>query len=231
MASRPARALPHLPGKSRAVFISISRRTRTSSRSTSTRAHDGYVRDRCVFRADIEIEDTMNAMVPTHGADAQLFAQRVQRVGLLGGVQRTKGRLEHAIVESVYVNGTETGRRPSRRRVRTRVIPLAAARARSRPARGGPWRRRPADAGGYFPAGERGGQVCARRTNAPAPARSSSHRGQPQPGNGREGARGPTSCPACRARLCADATRTDPLPCRAGCCDRGGLRSQSVLQR
>jgi hypothetical protein len=64
--------------------------------------HDGYHRDRCVFRADIDIEDNMNVMV-TYDNDATLsysltaFAPWEGYVVTLNG---SKGRIEHKVIES-----------------------------------------------------------------------------------------------------------------------------------
>ncbi|WP_414662149.1 Gfo/Idh/MocA family protein [Horticoccus sp. 23ND18S-11] len=73
-------------------------------------SHDGYWRDRCVFRPDIDIEDTMNALV-TYDTGATLsYSLNAFNAweGYTVAFNGTKGRLEHSIVESVYLNGTET---------------------------------------------------------------------------------------------------------------------------
>ncbi len=72
--------------------------------------YDGYFRDRCVFRDDIDIEDTMNALV-TYDTGATLsYSLNTFNAweGYTVAFNGTKGRIEHTIVESVYVNGTET---------------------------------------------------------------------------------------------------------------------------
>ena len=72
--------------------------------------HDGYFRDRCIFREDINIEDTMNALV-TYDTGATLsYSLNAFNAweGYTVAFNGTKGRIEHTIVESVYVNGTET---------------------------------------------------------------------------------------------------------------------------
>lgn len=72
--------------------------------------YDGYFRDRCVFREDIDIEDTMNALV-TYDTGATLsYSLNTFNAweGYTVAFNGTKGRIEHTIVESVYVNGTET---------------------------------------------------------------------------------------------------------------------------
>jgi predicted dehydrogenase len=72
--------------------------------------YDGYFRDRCVFREDIDIEDTMNALV-TYDTGATLsYSLNTFNAweGYTVAFNGTKGRIEHTIVEAVYVNGTET---------------------------------------------------------------------------------------------------------------------------
>ncbi len=69
--------------------------------------HDGYFRDRCVFRPDIEIEDTMNVVV-TYDSNATLsyslnaFNAWEGYVIVFNG---TKGRLEHKMEEQVSTSG------------------------------------------------------------------------------------------------------------------------------
>lgn len=89
--------------------------------------HDGYWRDRCVFRPEIDIEDTMNALV-TYDTGATLsYSLNAFNAweGYTVAFNGTKGRIEHSIVESVYVNGTETVQGGvAQDGVSTRVIPL-----------------------------------------------------------------------------------------------------------
>ncbi len=89
--------------------------------------HDGYFRDRCIFRADIDIEDTMNVLVDYDNGATLSYSLNAFNSweGYTVAFNGTKGRLEHTIVEAIYVNGTATvqggivdgG-------VTTRVIPL-----------------------------------------------------------------------------------------------------------
>lgn len=89
--------------------------------------YDGYVRDRCVWREDIDIEDTMNALV-TYDTGATLsYSLNAFNSweGYTVAFNGTKGRLEHTIVESVYVNGTETVQGGiAQDGVKIRLIPL-----------------------------------------------------------------------------------------------------------
>lgn len=92
--------------------------------------HDGYLRDRCVFRPEIDIEDTMNALV-TYDTGATLsYSLNAFNAweGYTVAFNGTKGRLEHNIVESTYINGTETvPGGVAANGVKIRVIPLRGA--------------------------------------------------------------------------------------------------------
>lgn len=89
--------------------------------------HDGYFRDGCVFRPEIDIEDTMNALVTYDSGATLSYSLNAFNAweGYTVAFNGTKGRLEHSIVESVYVNGTEAvqgGVAPEG--VKLRIIPL-----------------------------------------------------------------------------------------------------------
>jgi predicted dehydrogenase len=93
-------------------------------------SYDGYWRDRCVFRPEIDIEDTMNALV-TYDTGATLsYSLNAFNAweGYTIAFNGTKGRIEHSVVESVYVNGTETVQGGmAQDDVKIRVIPLRGA--------------------------------------------------------------------------------------------------------
>jgi Predicted dehydrogenases and related proteins len=89
--------------------------------------HDGYVRDRCVFRPDINIEDTMNVIV--HYDTGATLSYSLNAFNSWEGYHvafnGTKGRVEHTIVESSYVNGVDAVQGGiAEGGVTTRVIPL-----------------------------------------------------------------------------------------------------------
>ncbi len=68
---------------------------------------DGYFRDRCVFRPEIDIEDTMNVLVKystraTMSYSLNAFNSWEGYYVIFNG---TKGRLEHKIEETIYVAG------------------------------------------------------------------------------------------------------------------------------
>ncbi len=69
--------------------------------------YDGYFRDRCVFRPEADIEDTMNVLVrystgATMSYSLNAFNSWEGYYVIFNG---TKGRLEHRIEETVYVAG------------------------------------------------------------------------------------------------------------------------------
>ncbi len=72
--------------------------------------YDGYLRDRCVFRPDIEIEDTVAATV-TYQNGAQM-SYSLNAFAAWEGYQvvfnGSLGRLEHKCEEQVYVSGDGT---------------------------------------------------------------------------------------------------------------------------
>jgi predicted dehydrogenase len=89
--------------------------------------HDGYFRDLCVFRPDIDIEDTMNVIVKYDTGATLCYSLNAFNSweGYTIAFNGTKGRLEHTIVEQIYVSGTNTVQGGIERDgVTTRVIPL-----------------------------------------------------------------------------------------------------------
>ena len=69
--------------------------------------YDGYIRDRCVFRPDIEIEDSIVATVRyKNGAQLSYSLNAFTSwEGYLVVFNGSKGRLEHKCEEQVYVSG------------------------------------------------------------------------------------------------------------------------------
>jgi predicted dehydrogenase len=68
---------------------------------------DGYFRDRCVFRPDIDIEDTMNVMVKYNTGATLSYSLNAFNAweGYTIAFNGTKGRLEHGIQENVTTFG------------------------------------------------------------------------------------------------------------------------------
>jgi predicted dehydrogenase len=92
--------------------------------------HDGYFRDQCVFRPEIDIEDTMNVMVRYDTGTTLSYSLNAFNSweGYQIAFNGTKGRLEHQIVEQTYVSGTGTVQGGvARDGVTTKVIPLRGA--------------------------------------------------------------------------------------------------------
>jgi predicted dehydrogenase len=69
--------------------------------------YDGYIRDKCVFSDEIDIEDSMNAVVRYHTGAMMSYALNAFTPweGYAISFNGTKGRLEHTCVESIYVSG------------------------------------------------------------------------------------------------------------------------------
>jgi len=89
--------------------------------------HDGYFRDRCVFRPDISIEDTMNVIVKYKTGATLSYSLNAFNAweGYTIAFNGTKGRIEHQIVESGAVSAGATNYQGTDGdRERTRVIPL-----------------------------------------------------------------------------------------------------------
>ena len=90
-------------------------------------SHDGYFRDRCVFRPDIDIEDNMNVMVRYDTGATMSYSLNAFNAweGYLISFNGTKGRLEHSIVEGGAVfGGTEVPGASTPDGVSTRIIPM-----------------------------------------------------------------------------------------------------------
>ncbi len=133
MARRMGLSGPHqrcgtCPEKDRCgFFLDLARTPELKELYLDQEAHDGYWRDACVFRPDIDIEDTLNALV-TYDTGATLsYSLNAFNAweGYVVAFNGTKGRIEHSIVESVYMDGTEMvqgGVAPDG--VTIRVIPL-----------------------------------------------------------------------------------------------------------
>ena len=98
--------------------------------------YDGYYRDRCVFRPDIDIEDTMNVLVSYDNNITLCYSLNAFNSweGYAVVFNGSKGRLEHTVQESIYVSGTDTvqgGLRPGG--ITTAVIPLRGPKEEMKP--------------------------------------------------------------------------------------------------
>ena len=68
--------------------------------------YDGYFRDRCVFREDIDIEDTVNVVVAYDSGATMSYSVNAFNSweGYKVVFNGTKGRIEHKVVEKLYIN-------------------------------------------------------------------------------------------------------------------------------
>jgi predicted dehydrogenase len=92
--------------------------------------YDGYYRDQCVWRPEIDIEDTMNVIVRYNTGATLSYSLNACNAfeGYRIAFNGTKGRLEHEVVEQVYVAGGDmTQGGIAEEGVKTRVIPLRGA--------------------------------------------------------------------------------------------------------
>lgn len=116
MAKRMGLSGPHerchtCPEKAKCGFaFELAKSPRLKQLYLDQEKHDGYFRDRCVFRPDIDIEDTMNVIVSYDTGATLSYSLNAFNSweGYTIAFNGTKGRLEHSIVEKIYVNGTDT---------------------------------------------------------------------------------------------------------------------------
>jgi predicted dehydrogenase len=116
------------PEKEKCAFeLSLAKNPGLKSIYLDNEKFDGYYRDRCVFRPDIDIEDTMNVLVTYDNNVTLCYSLNAFNSweGYNIAFNGTKGRLEHRIVERIYVSGTDTVQGGIERGgVSTRVLPL-----------------------------------------------------------------------------------------------------------
>jgi predicted dehydrogenase len=88
--------------------------------------HDGYFRDRCVFRPDITIEDTMNVIVKYKTGATLSYSLNAFNSweGYTIAFNGTKGRIEHEIIEGGAISAGATAYQADKDVIRTRLIPL-----------------------------------------------------------------------------------------------------------
>ncbi len=92
--------------------------------------YDGYFRDRCVFRPEIDIEDTMNVLVrySTNATMSYSLNAFNSWEGYYVVFNGTKGRLEQKIEETVYVagdGGVQGGMKPGAQSMK--IFPIRGA--------------------------------------------------------------------------------------------------------
>jgi predicted dehydrogenase len=86
--------------------------------------YDGYHRDQCVWRKEIDIEDTMNVIARYAGGTTLSYSLNAFNAweGYTVAFNGTKGRLEHSVVEEALVAGA--GKATGDDRIQTRIIPM-----------------------------------------------------------------------------------------------------------
>ncbi len=92
--------------------------------------YDGYYRDQCVWRPEIDIEDTMNVIVGYDSGATLSYSLNACNAweGYQIAFNGTKGRLEHSIVEKTYVAGGDMVQGGTDAdRVKIRLYPLRGA--------------------------------------------------------------------------------------------------------
>lgn len=98
--------------------------------------YDGYFRDRCVWRPDIDIEDTMNVIVRYQGGATLSYSLNAFNAweGYTVAFNGTKGRLEHVVIEQAGISGLNGSSMGDA--IQTRIIPLRGNPREIKPAMG-----------------------------------------------------------------------------------------------
>ncbi len=90
-----------------AFYLDLAAKQELKELYLDNEQYDGYFRDRCVFRPDIDIEDTMNVQVRYNNGVTLAYSLNAFNAweGYVIAFNGTKGRLEHKEEEVVYING------------------------------------------------------------------------------------------------------------------------------
>ncbi|MFZ5893868.1 MAG: Gfo/Idh/MocA family protein [Myxococcota bacterium] len=115
MAKRMGLAKPHVrchtcEEKAKCSFeLSLARDARLKSLYLDQEKYDGYFRDRCVFRSDIDIEDTMNVQVSYDSGATLSYSLNafMPWEGYVVSFNGTKGRLEHKVEEAIVLDASQ----------------------------------------------------------------------------------------------------------------------------
>ncbi len=95
------------PEKKKCAFeLSLANDPELKALYLDNEKHDGYFRDRCVFRPDIELEDTMNVIVGYDTGTTLSYSLNAFNAweGYVVVFNGTKGRLEHKMEEKVSLS-------------------------------------------------------------------------------------------------------------------------------
>jgi predicted dehydrogenase len=131
MARRMGLSGPHercrtCPEKSKCTFyLDITADPGLKALYADNEHHDGYFRDRCVWRPEIDIEDTMNVIVDYDSGATLSYALNAFNAweGYHIAFNGTKGRIEHSLVEAGGTAGASQEGEP-KDVIETRLIPL-----------------------------------------------------------------------------------------------------------
>ena len=91
-------------------YLDMSSNENLNELYLSNEKYDGYLRDRCVFSPDIDIEDSMSAIVDYRNRVILNYSLHafMPWEGYMVSFNGTKGRIEHKCTEKVYINGDGT---------------------------------------------------------------------------------------------------------------------------
>jgi predicted dehydrogenase len=116
------------PEKSKCGFeLDLTKEKKLKALYLDNEKYDGYFRDRCVFRSDIDIEDSMNVIVKYDNDVTMSYSLNAFNSweGYYIVFNGTKGRLEHEIKEKIYISGTDTEQGGIKTGgITTKIIPL-----------------------------------------------------------------------------------------------------------
>lgn len=119
------------PEKAQCTFhLDLSRSGSLKELYLDQEQYDGYYRDRCVFRPDIDIEDTMNVLVRYNTGVTLAYSLNAFNAweGYRIAFNGTQGRIEHTMEENVYINGDGSVPGAIKKEGTTiRIYPLRAA--------------------------------------------------------------------------------------------------------
>lgn len=113
-----------------AFFLDLAANKNLKEMYLDQEKYDGYFRDQCVWRPTVDIEDTMNVLVKYDTGATMAYSLNAFNAweGYQVVFNGTLGRLEHSIVEAIYVNGTDTVQGGvAADGVKTRIVPLRGA--------------------------------------------------------------------------------------------------------
>jgi predicted dehydrogenase len=108
-------------------FFDLARDANLKTLYLDQEHHDGYFRDQCVFRPEIDIEDTMNVVVRYDTGTTLSYSLNAFNAweGYTIAFNGTKGRLEHSNVEQMYARRNDSAQAGiTQEGVSTRIIPL-----------------------------------------------------------------------------------------------------------